>query len=175
MTEAITAPSVGHADIRAGSAYGSFFWQAGTGTLGDGRIRHWATWCVHSSYGAFSHYWYHMGSPFADFVQDVKSDYLLSKIGRMVFDEEKFTKWLRREIFTSRASRQQKLEASRALREILSDYSGESIATLAYASDEISHCQPEWCDSQSRSYDSQAVGFATYLWPKFVTHLRGEA
>ena len=168
-----TNETTGHIIVRNGSDYGEFFWRESILKNEDGTPRHAATWTVVSSFGTYGFHWSHMGRPFAAFIADIGDDYLLSKIAREVFDDRKFIKWMNREIFTARCTKEQKAEATDDFRRLRMDYSGEALATLCHDSAPISHCQPEWSDCSSRSYDPQAVGFAKNIWPKFVEHLNG--
>lgn len=158
--------------VRDGMDWAEFFVNERQPVQEGDHTRYSVTWACVSSYGVFGHHWAHMGSPFPEFAARTGPDYLLGKIARQTFDADKFAKWIRREIFTSRATREQKSAASAAFRRLRDEHGdNESLAALCYADDAISHCRPEWSDCESRSHDRQAVMFVEKMWPKFVAEL----
>lgn len=161
------------------SDFAEFFVRESFATKEDGRPRHSATWCAYSSFGVFGHCWYSMGQPFGEFIADIDEGYLLSKIGREVFDEAKLIESMYHQIDVrvkeKIISRQTAREGKRRIKEIIGDFGGEGCCGLLYEDVVISHCKLEWVDLTSRSTDRQAVQFAKRIWPKFVNEFRARA
>lgn len=158
-------------DVRAKGERGSFYVREWLREEGKD-IRHSAEFVCNTTFGVYGFYWSHMGEPFAEFIREISTDYLLSKIGREVTDSDKAAKELRRLVLEQRRERSITKDVARdALNEIetiLSDYSGEAACHEFYMGVALSKCNIEWCDLSSRSWDGQCLGFVRTLWPEFV-------
>lgn len=147
-------------------------------TDGSGHARYSATWVCYSSFGVFGHYWHATGSPFADFVQRVDTDYLLSKIGKKQTDQETVIASVKRAILQSRrygcCTREEAREAMWEVKHIADTCEGgpEVLAYQLWESCEISKCEIEWCDITTKTYEPGCVEFAQRMWPKFVEQLK---
>lgn len=140
----------------------------------QGKIRHSATFACVSSYGTYGYYWSHMGQPFSEFVVGMSPCYLLSKISRRdAFDEKAFDKWLRKEIFTSRATREEKTAAVNRWKELRDSYSGRMAAHVAYDDTVVFNATSgDWSDSDSDVYPLDARMFVERMWPSIVEALQ---
>lgn len=128
-----------------------------------------ASWTCNSSYGTYGHYWNSMGAPFADFIRGVDSYYLLGKVAQTRFAPDAFIKAMKRAIFISRATREDKSAAAKALDRIRCEVSDAALVWCCQESREIGVCEIDCCDLPScESYDGNALDFANKLWPKFV-------
>lgn len=160
--------------VRDGSEWARFFYhEAPPLTMRDNSRSYSATWCCVSSFGVFGHCWSSMGQPFAEFIQDIETDYLLRKIGRKVTVSEKAFSEVRRLILQCRREdRITKDEARAAMDDIATiECEGghpEVALNELYWSVPISRVGIEWCDLTTQDWDTDSVLFAKKLWPLFV-------
>ncbi len=161
-------------DVRHKGEWGTFFvreWPVIPREDGKG-FNASAEWVCNSTFGVYGHYWSSMGGPFADFIGDISTDYLLSKIGREITDSDKAAKELRRLVLEQRRERSITKDVARDalddIEAILSDYSGDAACHEFYQSDALSKCHIEWCDLSCKEWCGQSLGFARTLWPEFV-------
>lgn len=158
--------------------WGRFFWHESDPRLRrDGSMEYGATWTAYSSFGVFGHYWGSMGEPFAEFIDGIESDYLLSKIARMETNADKTFAEVKRLIRQRRRDgRITKEEARDAIDDVLAIEANGDHAEVAcndlYQSPAISRCRIEWCDLSTREPEQQAVVFVKKLWPLFVKAVR---
>lgn len=145
----------------------------------SGGLRYTATWTCYSSFGVFGHHWYDMGAPFAEFIRGMDAGYLIGKIGRRVFSEEKAVRAVRNEIVGARVRKAITKEAARdafdAVEQIEQNYSGEAVATMLYEDADIGHVHIEWSELESMEWDRSTVLFAEKIWPRFVEAIQAEA
>lgn len=162
--------------VRDDFEYGEFFVNERSCIRDNGKIQHSATWVAYSSFGVFGHHWSHMGEPFAEFIRDVDSGYLLGKIAKKETSTRKVVAGVRREITAARkdksVTKDEAREAMDELNELASEYDGSVLCHKVYESPEISKCVSDFCDIDTQEWDCQAVGFVKRLWPKFVAALR---
>lgn len=164
--------------VRDGMDYGEFFVAEREPQTNESRnyTSYSATWCCYSSYGVYGHHWSSMGSPFAEFIQGMGADYLLSKIGRKEADPDRVLKEVRRLIREARRenriTKDEAAEAYAECRRIEDETTGAFVLAMLYDSVEISRVGIEWCDMSTTSYDPQCLGFVRRIWPKFVEALK---
>ncbi len=167
-------------NISVDSEYGEFFVNEREPRIrDDGHTQYCATWCCYSSFGVFGHHWYAMGSPFAEFIRGVGPDYLLSKIGRKVFDERKCVTELRRLVIQSRRdkriTKEEAADALAAIKSLAEEYTGEALSSRLYEDVDLSRCHIEWCDLSCQVYEPSALMFVKKLWPAFVEEVQKTA
>lgn len=161
-------------DIRKDGEWADFFARRFVTTNND-RTRYSVTWVTYSSFGCFGHHWYAMGEPFHEFIAGIEEDYLLSKIAKREICDKTMLRNVRREIFTSSASKDDKREAARAVRELADNYESHTLATMLYESAEVNKVHIEWCDITTQVWENAAVMFVRKLWPDIVAEVRTAA
>jgi hypothetical protein len=165
--------------VRDDHEWGEFFVRESQSERSDGKTRYSATWCCYSSYGVFGHHWYDMGEPFAKFIQDVDTHYLLGKIARKVQSDKVTVASVKRRILEARKSkdvtRDEARDALDELESVAAEHSGEVLCHELYHSSLISECMGDWCDIESQEWEPAALHFAKKLWPKFVIELAKQA
>lgn len=162
--------------VRDRSDYGMFFVKEHDPVEQSGRINYSAVWTCYSSYGVYGHFWSCMGEPLALFIQDVSTDYLLSKVATRITSAERTLKSIRYAIRSNRKqgaidkeTAQAGLDACKAIER---EYGDESICTMLYENAALSRCKIEWCDLSTQEFHPQAVGFANRIWPLFVAEMK---
>lgn len=167
--------------VADGHEHGTFFVQSGSRqNRVDGTWRYWATFSCVTSYGNYGFHWSYMGCPFAQFVQDVESDYLLSKISARITQTSKICESVTRliderlaanQLTTARAN-----QAKNLLREFSLDYSDSLLAHRLYRSKLFSQLLSpyDWTELSMQDYPLDAKNFAAKLWPEFVWQLKPE-
>lgn len=134
-----------------------------------------ATWCCNSSFGVFGHHWSSMGEPFAKFIQDVDTHYLLGKISRTEVDADLMMKSVKSEIQSLRKSK--RIDATKArgaiskLKELADECSDGGLGDAIYRSSEIGSLPIEWTDLSTTDYPVSAKMFVKKLWPAFVKQM----
>jgi hypothetical protein len=165
--------------VRDGHEWGEFFIRETTSERSDGKTRHSATWCCYSSFGVFGHHWYDMGEPFAKFIRDVDTHYLLGKIARKVQSDRVVVASVKRRILEARKNKEvtsdEARDAIEELKDFSQEHSGEVLCHELYHSSLISECMGDWCDIESQEWEPSAVQFAKRLWPKFAAAMQPEA
>ena len=159
--------------VRDSGEYGEFFVnEREPVTSASGYTSYSATWVCYSSFGVFGHHWSSMGEPFAEFIRDVDSHYLLGKISSEVLDERKMVAGVRKAIIERRRQKAISADVARealdTLTSLSEEHSGDVLAHEIYMSTEISKTGVDLCEVPTREYPRQAVEFVRRLWPKFV-------
>ena len=167
-------------EVREKGEWGTFFVREFEITPREnGRVNASAEWVCRSSFGVFGHYWNSMGEPFADFIQGVGDDYLLSKIGREVTDSDKVLNEVNRLIHEARKQKRiTKDIEQRAIHQvklISEEADGATLCHLLYIDPVVNLCPIEWCDISTQSYDGASRMFVKKLWPAFVKQFREQA
>ena len=200
MTSLITMNT---ARLRGGTSnqeWATICWQGWQATGVDQKPRECGEILIHSSFGSWAHHWWHLGEPFAQWLQDINSDYIARKfMGSKAyeFDGKKTVHELRCSLIEHRRTGDITKDDARAIWDFVEDSEDElesssemfvermfdcmRLADWPPRNGKYSDAAPErgarhfleepW-DRICTSLDHQFAGFWRDLWPVFIRHLK---
>jgi hypothetical protein len=173
--------------IQNGYEHGEIFIRHGSREGRDGHPQNWVTFACHTTFGAYSNHWSHIGpNDWRAFIQNGDMDHVMSKFCPGKWEEvdfeatvESFQKTLldvRRE---GDVDKDEAREARERLEGAISqarDYESQPAAAVAILLDQISG--EEWAtdawESVKRRPNGQAKGFFEQIWTPFCQEMARE-
>lgn len=166
--------------IRNSYEYGEIFIRHGSTEGREGRAQNWVTFSCHTSFGAYSNHWSHIGSnDWREFIQGGDCDHVMSKFCPGKSQEADFegtVKAFKKMIREARSEGDLTKDEARSAREMLAegiskarDYESVPDAAVAMLLDHVSG--EDWAtdawESVKRRINGQAKGFFEQIWTPF--------
>lgn len=173
--------------IRNGYEYGEVFIRHGSTEGREGRPQNWVTFSCHTSFGAYSNHWSHIGPcDWREFIQNGDMDHIMSKFCPGKWQEADFegtVKVFKKMIREARSEGDLTKDEARNAREMLSegiskarDYESVPDAAVAMLLDHVAG--EDWAtdawESVKRRPNGQAKGFFQQIWTPFCAEMKRE-